>query len=240
MSRRGLATRWPTVVAVADRPPSRPLTRGGPLPPDPGVAVHQATPDARTRASGPARSNRRASDRQRSCVPESPPEPGRKLAGLPFVTAVLAHSVRCVEADRASAQDELVAASSLLELMCWWPVDDRHGVLGAAGRAGRAFHATFVARCIASLTSAAARQTRRSNSLPHVQRDTARAGALCQTDAWASPGQRPALSCSCAKKAAASAGAAGGWIHAPVTTFRRPPSGMPPDEAETARGWTGS
>jgi hypothetical protein len=177
MSRRGLATRRPTVVAIAHRPPSRPLTPGGPLPAGPAVAVHHATPDARTRASGPARSNRRASGRQGSGVAESPPEPARKLAGLPFVTAVLAHSVRCVEADRASAQHELVAAGSLLELMCWWPVDDRHGVLGAAGRAGRAFHAMFVARSIASLTSAAARQTRRSNSLPHVQRDTARAGS---------------------------------------------------------------
>jgi hypothetical protein len=178
MSRRGLATRRPTVVAIAaHRPPTRPLTPGGPLPAGPAVAVHHATPDARTRASGPARSNRRASGRQGSGVAESPPEPARKLAGLPFVTAVLAHSVRCVEADRASAQHELVAAGSLFELMCWWPVDDRHGVLGAAGRAGRAFHAMFVARSIASLTSAAARQTRRSNSLPHVQRDTARAGS---------------------------------------------------------------
>jgi hypothetical protein len=39
---------------------------------------------------------------RRSAVRESPPKPGRKLAGLPVVTAVLAGPVRCVEADRAS------------------------------------------------------------------------------------------------------------------------------------------
>src|ERR687896_599452 len=58
---------------------------------------------------------------RRSAVRESRPKPGWKLAGLPFVTAVHAGPVRCVEADQASAQHELAAAGSLLELTSWKP-----------------------------------------------------------------------------------------------------------------------
>jgi hypothetical protein len=116
--------------------------RPGPAGDVPGDELHPTTLPGRLTARGTG-----------SGGTETAPQPAGKNARLPPATAVPTHPVGGVEAEHASAQDELAAPGRLLELAARQPVDDRHGVRRIAEGAGRLLHRALVARTAAELTS---------------------------------------------------------------------------------------